>query len=187
MDHLSPEQRSRLMSNVRGQDTGVEIRLRRLMWANGFRYRKNHSVRGVKVDLAFPWYRLVVFIDGCFWHGCPAHYSVPKTRREFWAEKIRTNVERDRRQTVDLEEQGWTVVRVWEHKVNLAPESVAQEIIDIIRSGRKPRKMRDWRVVGVKQLGGGSDVDWLLEDLRSEDIKKVMRKGARARKNGKVA
>lgn len=187
MDHLSPEQRSRLMSKVCGQDTGVEITLRRLIWGKGFRYRKNHRVKGVKVDLAFPQYRLVVFIDGCFWHGCPAHYSVPKTHRDFWAEKIRANVDRDRRQTVNLEEHGWIVIRVWEHKVNLAPESVAQEIIDIIRSGRKPRKRRNWRVVGVKQPSDESDVVWLLEDLRSGSIRKAMRKGVGARKNGKVS
>ena len=175
------------MSTVRGQDTGVEITLRRLIWGKGFRYRKNHRVMGIKVDLAFPRYRIVVFIDGCFWHGCPAHYSVPKTRREFWAEKIRANVDRDRRQTMNLEDQGWKVIRVWEHKVNLVPESVAQEIIDIIRSGRKPRRIRDWRVVGVKQPSDGLDVILLLEDLRRGNIGKAMRKGVGARKNGKVA
>jgi len=112
---------------------------------------------------------------------------VPKTRPDFWAEKIRANVGRDRRQTVNLEARGWIVFRVWEHEVNHALGAVAEEIIDIIRSGRKPRKKRDWRVVGTRQQGGGSNVDWLLEDLRSEDIKKVMRKGVGARKNGKVA
>ena len=172
MDRISPDQRSRLMARVRERDTGIEVSLRKEIWGQGFRYRKNHRVEGVKVDLAFLGNRLVVFVDGCFWHGCPAHYSVPKSSVEFWAGKIRANVDRDRRQTANLEEGGWRVVRVWEHAVKSNPEGVADEIIRLLVSGRKPKGVKDWRVVEVKRVSNSSET-WILEDLRDGASKTV--------------
>jgi hypothetical protein len=101
---------------------------------------------------------------------------VPRSSREFWAEKIRVNVDRDRRQTLKLEERGWTVIRVWEHAVKSDPESVALEIADVIRSDRKPRKNKDWRVVRVGWSKGAKLAVWYLEDLRNGNLGKIEEK-----------
>lgn len=176
---MSKDQRSRLMAKVRGRDTGIEVRLRKELWREGFRYRIDHKVHGIKVDLAFPRYRLVVFVDGCFWHGCPTHYTVPKSSREFWAEKLRANVERDRRQTKKLEDNGWRVVRVLEHSVKTNPEVVVSDISKILVSGRRPRKTSDWRVISVEQGKDHSEI-WTLEDLREGSMKRVERKAEKS-------
>ena len=132
LDHLSPEQRSRLMSTVRGQDTGVEITLRRLIWGKGFRYRKNHRVMGIKVDLAFPRYRIVVFIDGCFWHGCPICYKPPTTRTDYWSSKLKRNVANDERINNFLRASGFKVLRFWEHEVLKNARDCAQKINGVL-------------------------------------------------------
>lgn len=184
MDRISQEDRSKLMGKVRGSDTGIEVLLRLIIWNQGYRYRKNHRVAGVKVDLAFPRYRLVVFIDGCFWHGCPVHYSVPGTRPKFWADKIRCNVYRDRKQTLELERRGWGVLRIWGHSIKKDPEWVAGKICSLLRTGKKPARVRDWRVVEVKRLAGNDVSLWQLEDLRDGSLSRKERRG---RKNPKTA
>ena len=97
---------------------------------------------------------------------------MPKCSGEFWAGKIRANVDRDRRQTANLEECGWRVVRVWEHAVKSNPKGVADEIIRLLVSGRKPKRVKDWRVVEAKRVSESSET-WLLEDLRDGTPKTV--------------
>src|SRR5262245_41107618 len=100
------------MSRIRGKDTAPELALRHALWHRGLRYRKSVRVLGVRPDLTFLRAKLAVFVDGCFWHGCPEHYVRPRSEsRAFWASKLRNNTDRDERQTRALEEQGWTVVR----------------------------------------------------------------------------
>lgn len=88
------------------------------------------SVLGVRADIVFPAKKLAIFVDGCFWHRCPAHYVPPKTRAEFWEKKIRSNVDRDRRQTETLHSHGWTVMRFWEHEVLSDLDAVVSAITD---------------------------------------------------------
>ena len=106
--------RSENMSRIRGRDTGPEIRLRKALWKTGLRYRLQYKLPG-RPDLTFVGARSVVFVDGCFWHGCPIHYSAPSTRQAFWSEKLRANVERDLRVDDELAEGGWRVLHVWQH------------------------------------------------------------------------
>jgi DNA mismatch endonuclease (patch repair protein) len=98
----------------------------------------------------------VVFVDGCFWHGCPLHYVAPRTRRSFWASKLIHNIERDRRQTLQLEEEGWTVIRVWEHEVQAELERVGNEIEDAVRIGGASKQPRwcVWKVEGIPSHKG---------------------------------
>ena len=117
-DHVSPEKRSQIMRAVRSTDTAPELRLRRALWAKGLRYRVNRRVERVRPDIVFLGSGLAVFVDGCFWHGCPDHYCTPKTKQEYWDAKIRTNQERDRRNDRELREAGWRVARFWECEVN---------------------------------------------------------------------
>jgi DNA mismatch endonuclease (patch repair protein) len=104
----------------RGSNTGPERRLRSALHALGLRYRVNHriTVDGaiVRPDVVFARKRVAVFVDGCFWHGCPEHASWPKRNGDFWNEKITRTRERDREHTRALVRAGWTVVRVWEHE-----------------------------------------------------------------------
>ncbi len=115
-DVLSIKQRSYCMSCIRGKNTKPEVLLRKNLWHKGLRYRLNYKVTG-KPDLAFPGKKVVIFVDGCFWHRCPVHYIPSKTRSEFWENKIQGNVERDKRNNALLESAGWTVVRLWEHEI----------------------------------------------------------------------
>lgn len=128
-DVLTEGQRSYCMSRIRGRDTKPEVTLRKALWGMGFRYRLKSKLPG-KPDLVFPRYRTVVFIDGCFWHKCPVHFQMPKKNRQFWEDKISANVERDERVVKELTDQGWKVVRIWEHQVKdnllLAVESVVK-------------------------------------------------------------
>lgn len=140
--------RSENMARIRGRDTGPEVVLRRALWAAGLRYRKHAKTPVGRPDVVFPGPRVAVFIDGCFWHGCPAHYSRPNSQAEFWAAKLVDNVTRDRRQTLELEALGWRVVRVWEHEVYEQRDAVVARVAAALRG--EPTEAEDpWRVVAV--------------------------------------
>lgn len=108
----------RTMQANRGRDTGPELAVRSILHARGLRFRVNQPLpfdRRRRADLTFSRARLFVFVDGCFWHGCPDHFVEPRTRRDFWLDKIRGNQSRDIDTRHRLEELGATVLRVWEH------------------------------------------------------------------------
>lgn len=111
--------RRRNMQAIRRRDTRPEMRIRTLLHGRGLRYFVDHKpLPGLRnrADMVFPGIRLAVFVDGCFWHGCPAHYSTPRTNSEYWAPKIAGNMARDVRVDQHLTDAGWTVIRVWEHE-----------------------------------------------------------------------
>lgn len=115
-DVHSPEIRSFNMSRIHGKDTKPEERVRKYLFSQGFRYRKNDNRLPGKPDLVFPKYRCVVFVNGCFWHrheGCK-YFVWPKSNVDFWRNKINSNVERDNRQHKELEALGWNVIVIWE-------------------------------------------------------------------------
>lgn len=124
-DVLTPEQRRRCMSRVRDRDTSPELKLRKALWAAGCRYRLRYKLPG-KPDLVFVARRLVVFVDGCFWHGCPVHATHPKANETFWREKLEDNRRRDQRVNAKLQELGWDVLRFWEHEVDRDIEGVVR-------------------------------------------------------------
>lgn len=103
----------------RRTDTKPELRLRSALHRRGHRFRKDFLLRvegaRVRPDLVFTRRRVAVFVDGCFWHGCPDHQHVPKRNCEYWVPKLAANVERDRRVDAALVSDGWHVVRIWEH------------------------------------------------------------------------
>jgi DNA mismatch endonuclease (patch repair protein) len=122
-----PKTRSQLMASVRQRDTKPEQRLREALWAAGCRYRKQARLPG-RPDLAFPGACLAVFVDGCYWHGCPRHYSSPTTNRAFWIEKLRANDERDQRKDAELAALGWRVLHVWECEIKTEIEAVVARV-----------------------------------------------------------
>jgi DNA mismatch endonuclease (patch repair protein) len=107
------------MANVRQRDTLAEIELRKILHAKGLRYRVHAPLLTQPrrtVDIVFPGSRVAVFVDGCFWHGCPEHGSWPKNNADFWREKIETNRARDADTDLRLKALGWKVIRVWTHE-----------------------------------------------------------------------
>ena len=114
---MTREQRSFNMSRIRGRDTGPEVLLRKLLFANGLRgYRVKSRLFG-KPDIVFPRYRVAVFVDGCFWHKCPVCFIKPETNRKFWEDKIGGNIKRDKAVNEKLAQEGYKVVRFWEHEI----------------------------------------------------------------------
>jgi DNA mismatch endonuclease (patch repair protein) len=102
-----------------GRDTRPELALRRAVHARGLRYYVNRRpIKAVRrtADLLFPKIKIAVFLDGCFWHGCPEHHTIAKTNAAFWAEKVATNRRRDIDTNRRLTTEGWTVIRIWEHE-----------------------------------------------------------------------
>lgn len=124
------------MQSNRGRDTRPELALRSAVHALGLRYRVN--VRPIPplrrtADLVFTRARVAVFLDGCFWHGCPEHHTVAATNAEFWAAKVEGNRRRDRDTDQRLREAGWMSVRVWEHE---NPRDAARRVAAIVERRR---------------------------------------------------
>lgn len=134
-DRFSPAERSRIMSSVGSRDTEPEMTLRRALWSSGLRYRTQRKVAGVRVDLCFVGARVVVMVDGCFWHGCPRHYSKPLSNGVFWANKLKRNRRRDRANDRNLAAAGWTVLRVWECQIREDLESCVNRVREAVTGG----------------------------------------------------
>lgn len=112
---------SRTMKRVRGKNTAPEMAVRKLLFAAGVRYRVHYRPEKVAlgratIDIAFPGLKVAVFIDGCFWHGCEIHGTVPKANHDWWANKLQENQARDRRVRLLLKLAGWTVLSFWTHE-----------------------------------------------------------------------
>lgn len=131
-DVLTKSQRSYCMSRIKGKNTQPEIKLRRALWKAGLRYRLRGKLPG-RPDLFFSKKMVAVFVDGCFWHGCPNHNQRPITNQEFWENKIHRNIERDERTASLLEASGWTVLRFWEHQVKRNTDYCVEIILEKLR------------------------------------------------------
>lgn len=126
------------MQAIRRKDTKPELAIRRLVHAAGLRYRVDHrlDLGAVKPrpDLVFTRLKIAVWIDGCYWHACPAHSKPPKVNTDYWGPKLERNVARDRAYDAALHAAGWTVVRLWEHQ---DPRDAAEEIIAAVQTHRR--------------------------------------------------
>ena len=125
----------RAMQGNRSRDTKPELAVRRLVHSRGLRYRV--CVRPLPLvrrtaDLVFFRARVAVFIDGCYWHGCPLHHRLAKANADYWSAKVLGNATRDQETTKILESEGWTVLRFWEHE---EPVAVAARIEEIVLGG----------------------------------------------------
>ena len=108
------------MQAIPSRDTAPEKALRTIMHRMGLRFRKDiEPIEGVrcKADVVFRKAKVCVFIDGCFWHGCPKHFRPPKTNTGWWVEKVQDNHERDTKKTMLIKKHGWVVLRYWEHDI----------------------------------------------------------------------
>jgi DNA mismatch endonuclease (patch repair protein) len=123
-DFLTKRRRSALMSRIRSHgNLATELRFIRLLKDSGITgWRRRHSLQG-KPDFVFLKFRLAVFVDGCFWHGCPRCYSEPKSNRAFWRRKIAANRQRALVVNRLLRKSGWRVLRIWQHELKRANEA----------------------------------------------------------------
>lgn len=116
-DTFTPEVRSRIMRAVKGKDTSIEKKVRSALWLRGLRFRKNDKRLPGRPDVVFSRAKLAVFLDSCFWHGCPLHLRRPKSNKDYWQKKVAKNMLRDSQVTSACRDLGWTVLRVWEHEL----------------------------------------------------------------------
>ncbi len=129
--------RSENMARIRGAHTEPERLLRLALREAGFRgYRLNARTPAGRADVVWASKRWAIFVDGCFWHGCPEHYVMPRSNVAFWQRKLRENVSRDRAQTLKLRANDWVVVRLWEHQVRIDPGKAAARTILALTSSR---------------------------------------------------
>lgn len=126
---------TRMGKGNRRADTRAEIALRSELHRRGLRFRKDYPVplagqRPVRADIVFTKARVLVFVDGCFWHCCPEHFHPPKSNQEYWTPKLKANQARDRLVNRLCRQEGWTVIRVWEHE---SITSAADRINSVVR------------------------------------------------------
>ena len=125
MDKLTKEERSRTMKAIKGKDTKPEKVVRSYLFSRGLRYRKNVSSLPATPDIVLKKWKCAVFVNGCFWHGhelCPL-FTLPKSNVSFWQNKIERNINRDRENTILLEQSGWRVITVWECEIRNGKDS----------------------------------------------------------------
>lgn len=129
------------MQSNRGRDTKPELAIRRAVYAAGLRYRVDaRPLKGLnrRADIVFFGLRIAVFVDGCFWHGCPEHHTVARANAGYWAEKVRRNHERDVETDRALSAADWMVIRIWEHE---NPAAAARNVVAAVEARREGRSV----------------------------------------------
>lgn len=134
MDALTPEKRSWNMARIKGKDTKIEVLVRKYLFAQGFRFRKNDKRYPGKPDIVLPKYKTVIFVNGCFWHmhNCKEGH-LPKSNSEFWRTKLEKNVSNDALHKQQLQEMGWTVIVLWECELEKDFLAVMQNVISCLK------------------------------------------------------
>ena len=134
MDNHTPEQRRKNMQAIKSKNTEIEQILRKKLWAKGIRYRKNYQKLIGKPDIAVTKYRIAIFCDSEFWHGKDFDESTCRigTNRSYWTEKIKRNIERDKKVTQTLRDEGWIVLRFWEKEIRKETDSCVFRIQEAI-------------------------------------------------------
>ena len=130
-DTVSSEVRSQIMAKVKSKGMKPELRVRKLLHGLGYRYRLHRSDLPGRPDLVFPARRKVIFVNGCFWHrhdGCP-QVRIPATNRDYWLAKLERNYNRDRCSIAALQEQGWSVMTVWECQLRDIPAATERLVL----------------------------------------------------------
>lgn len=151
-DVFTTEKRSQVMSKIRGRgNRDTEIALIDLMRTHGITgWRRNVAIFG-KPDFVFSKHRLVIFVDGCFWHQCPKHSNIPANNREFWIKKLNANIVRDKLVNRTLRARGWRVLRVWEHELSRRNHSqLVRRIVKALGTLNKEIQIRGFKIPFVK-------------------------------------
>jgi len=134
-DVHEPKIRSYNMSQIKAKNTKPELVVRKFLFANGFRYRLNQKDLPGKPDIVLKKYKTVIFVNGCFWHGHKGckYFVLPKTRTEWWLQKIKGTQKRDRKAEIELNTQGWRVITIWECKLrSKTKEETLNDLIELL-------------------------------------------------------
>ena len=136
-DVFTIEKRSSVMSLIRGRgNKDTELKLMARFKSEGFTgWRRSFKLFG-KPDFVFPKLKVAVFVDGCFWHGCPKHSNMPTNNREFWSRKLTANKTRDKLVNLTLRRKGWKVLRIWEHELT---KKNATRLLSRLRHALEPQ------------------------------------------------
>lgn len=142
MDNLTPEQRKKNMRAVKSIDTKIELILRKALWSKGYRYRKNYKKLPGKPDIVFTKYKIAVFCDSEFWHGKNYEESTSRigTNSDYWKQKIKRNIERDKEVNELLNKEGWTVLRFWEKEIKKELDNCLKQIENNIKNKQRAEK-----------------------------------------------
>ena len=134
-EKISKEVRSRNMAAIRSVSK-LEDKVSRELWKKGLRYRRNDKSLFGKPDFAIKKYKIVIFIDSCFWHQCPIHGNMPKNNAEYWNEKLIRNIERDKEVTNFYTNKGWNILRVWEHDFKEDFQGTLDKIVEFVKAAK---------------------------------------------------
>lgn len=139
MDNLTAEQRRKNMQAIKCKDTSIECILRKELWARGYRYRKNYKKLIGKPDIVIPKYKLAIFCDSEFWHGKNYKESTERigTNSDYWKQKIKRNIKRDKEVNEKLAAEGWTVVRFWEKEIRKELDKCIEQVVSAIKTSGK--------------------------------------------------
>ena len=131
-DVFTAKKRSEVMSKIRAK-TILERQFFKILRSKGLKFKTHVSKLPGKPDIVFPKQKIIVFVDGCFWHKCPEHFNVPATRTDFWMHKIRNNMQRDKIVNKLLKEDEWKVLRFWEHEIEKYSNKLAGRIYAAVK------------------------------------------------------
>jgi DNA mismatch endonuclease, patch repair protein len=135
-DNLTKEQRTKNMKAITSQSK-LENKVSRELWKEGIRFRKNVKSLPGKPDIAIKKYKVVIFIDSCFWHVCPSHGNMPKSNQDYWLKKLKRNQERDKEVNQFYSENNWGILRIWEHEFKEDYTLTIDKVISFINQAKE--------------------------------------------------
>jgi DNA mismatch endonuclease, patch repair protein len=136
-DKFSKEIRRKNMQAIKSKKTSLENEIFTVLWRENYRFQRNVNTLFGRPDLAIKKYRIVIFIDSCFWHGCCLHFQAPVTNAGYWDSKIKRNIERDTEVTTYYKNEGWNILRIWEHEVKNDFSKAIKKIEDFIEYAKQ--------------------------------------------------
>lgn len=128
----TPEEIHKMMSLIKGKNTKLELSVSKQLWHRGFRFRKNVKSLFGKPDIAIKKFKVVIFVDSCFWHGCKDHFKIPKKNPDYWLKKINRNIQRDQAVTDYYKSKKWNIIRIWEHDLKSNSAVIIEDISNFL-------------------------------------------------------
>lgn len=140
-DKITKEQRSKVMKSIKSQSQ-LENLVSKELWKRGFRFRKNDRSLFGKPDISIKKYKIVIFIDSCFWHFCEIHGHRPKTNQEYWDKKLNRNIQREAKVKEYYTQRGWHLIRIWEHSIKEDLDAVVEELSKFILNAKEEASLK---------------------------------------------
>jgi len=167
---LTPEQRHKCMSHIKSKDTSIETLLRKALWREGIRYRKNYKKLPGKPDIAITKYKIAIFCDGEFWHGKAWNEKKEnfKTNRDYWVNKIERNINRDNKADNELEKMGWIIFRYWGKEIEKHLTECVSEIKETIYEIKNNIYYKDEYIEAGILYAAEDEPEYIIDTPRKE-------------------